>query len=479
MASIAMQAALKQPICVLSSQRTPSRSSRTRAVALAKTGPGGSKALSSGRAYCPVRISAPSTIRRASSKASTTRSLLPPCIASASVEAVTEKPKVDFGSALKLMAVNIYLNLFGGFEAGIKFLVETMFPAKIKGIFSGLFKSYKEQVTISMNGDAAKAAGKTASIFREMIRAYAGQLIGVPYQFPNYHTAIREGPIDYFKLGNDYVGTLINYDRSLLGNAHLWGEIEKQVAAKENVVLFANHQSEADAAFIPLMTQAAHPGLGEKVVYIAGDRVVSDLMSKPFSMGRNLLCINSKKHMANDDSKTKSKKMRQNMQTLKEMQKLMQEGGHIIWIAPSGGRDRRKPDGTLLPDTFDPASIELMKKFAEKKGARPTHFYPLAMATYDTMPPPTSVGGDLGEERVVTYCGCGLALSEEVDMSTSGEWYQAIENKEVDSHQEGEVLSKYIYDKVMAQYAKIGDCMDNDREPVLPEGCVRPVKAWP
>ena len=59
-------------------------------------------------------------------------------------------------------------------------------------------------------------------------------------------------------------------------------------------------------------------------MYIAGDRVVSDLMSKPFSMGRNLLCINSKKHMANDDSKTKSKKMRQNMQTLKEMQKLMQ-----------------------------------------------------------------------------------------------------------------------------------------------------------
>lgn len=48
-----------------------------------------------------------------------------------------------------------------------------------------------------------------------------------------------------------------------------------------------------------------HAGLGEKVVYLAGDRVVSDLMSKPFSMGRNLLCIHSKKHMAADDSTTK------------------------------------------------------------------------------------------------------------------------------------------------------------------------------
>jgi glycerol-3-phosphate O-acyltransferase len=48
-----------------------------------------------------------------------------------------------------------------------------------------------------------------------------------------------------------------------------------------------------------------HTGLGERVVYVAGDRVTGDIMSKPFSMGRNLLCIFSKKHMVNDDSTTK------------------------------------------------------------------------------------------------------------------------------------------------------------------------------
>jgi len=29
---------------------------------------------------------------------------------------------------------------------------------------------------------------------------------------------------------------------------------------------------------------------------VAGDRVITDLLAKPF-MGKNLLCVNSKKHM--------------------------------------------------------------------------------------------------------------------------------------------------------------------------------------
>ena len=61
------------------------------------------------------------------------------------------------------------------------------------------------------------------------------------------------------------------------------------------------------------------------------------------------------------------------------MQKKLQEGGFLIWIAPSGGRDRRKADGTLIPDKFDPQAIEMMKKLGTKKSAAKTHFYPLAM----------------------------------------------------------------------------------------------------
>jgi hypothetical protein len=93
-----------------------------------------------------------------------------------------------------------------------------------------------------------------------MIRAYAGQLLGTPYEFGSYHTAIRDGPIDYYQMGNDYVGTLIDYERSVLGNKAAWDQVQAQVQAGENVVLLANHQSEADAAFIPLLTMDSHPG---------------------------------------------------------------------------------------------------------------------------------------------------------------------------------------------------------------------------
>ena len=61
------------------------------------------------------------------------------------------------------------------------------------------------------------------------------------------------------------------------------------------------------------------------------------------------------------------------------MQKKLQKGGFLIWIAPAGGRDRRKEDGTLTPDKFDPQAIEMMKKLGTKKSSALTHFYPLAM----------------------------------------------------------------------------------------------------
>ena len=40
-----------------------------------------------------------------------------------------------------------------------------------------------------------------------------------------------------------------------------------------------------------------HPNLATDVIYVAGDRVVTDALCKPFSMGRNLFCVHSKKHI--------------------------------------------------------------------------------------------------------------------------------------------------------------------------------------
>ncbi len=45
-----------------------------------------------------------------------------------------------------------------------------------------------------------------------------------------------------------------------------------------------------------------------QLFYIAGDRVVADPLCKPFSMGRNLFCVHSRKRM-DDIPELKSEKM--------------------------------------------------------------------------------------------------------------------------------------------------------------------------
>ena len=41
-----------------------------------------------------------------------------------------------------------------------------------------------------------------------MVKAYAEQIIGTPYQFPSYHIGIRE-PFDYYQMANAYIGSLL------------------------------------------------------------------------------------------------------------------------------------------------------------------------------------------------------------------------------------------------------------------------------
>ena len=50
------------------------------------------------------------------------------------------------------------------------------------------------------------------------------------------------------------------------------------------------------------------------------------------------------------------------------------------------------------------------------KAGRNTHFYPLSMLTYPVCPPPSSVGGAVGEQRTVKWSPAGLHFAEEVDL---------------------------------------------------------------
>jgi glycerol-3-phosphate O-acyltransferase len=73
-----------------------------------------------------------------------------------------------------------------------------------------------------------------------------------------------------------------------------------------------------------LLLERTHPKLATDVIYVAGDRVVTDPLCKPFSMGRNLFCVHSKKRM-DDQPELKAEKQRTNRRTVVEMSKALRE----------------------------------------------------------------------------------------------------------------------------------------------------------
>uniref|UniRef100_A0A0G4HC02 Phospholipid/glycerol acyltransferase domain-containing protein n=1 Tax=Chromera velia CCMP2878 TaxID=1169474 RepID=A0A0G4HC02_9ALVE len=234
------------------------------------------------------------------------------------------------------------------------------------------------------------------------------------FQFNRVHRAVRE-PTDLYAWGNALFASLVDMKSSKIeGDSHL-KTISDALQAGENVVLLSNHQSEADPQVMSiLLDQLGFSHLGEQLICVAGHRVTSDPLSVPFSMGRNLVCIHSKKHIDNPPE-MKAEKQRQNLESMQALQDLFTTGGALIWVAPSGGRDRPDPEapGEFKVDPYDPKSVQMFRVMA-KKSKKNCHFYPLALCTHHILPPPATVNKDLGEERRVRFSPVGFALGPEV-----------------------------------------------------------------
>lgn len=181
------------------------------------------------------------------------------------------------------------------------------------------------------------------------------------------------------------------------------------------MVLFANHQTEADPQVISLMLDDVHPGFAQQTIFVAGDRVTSDALATPFSLGRNLLCIFSKRHVEFPPEK-RAAKQKHNRMVMKKMGSLFKEGGKCVWVAPSGGRDRPDAAGDYQVAPFDAKSVEMFRLLSDKAG-RTAHFYPLSMLTFPVCPPPVAVGGAVGERRVVKHAPVGLHFGAAVDLT--------------------------------------------------------------
>ena len=221
---------------------------------------------------------------------------------------------------------------------------------------------------------------------------------------------------DFYALGTDFFRPSMDLDKSVVLGQDNLKKAREQLEAGENVVFLANHQSEADPQVVSCLFEQVSPEIGDlaaKVTYVAGHKVTTDALAVPFSMGRNLLCIHSKKHI-DADPDTKPAKSRQNMQAMNAMLGGLKDGGMAIWVAPSGGRDRRDVASGKIPIApFDQKTVDMFRLMG-RKSKTPTHFYPMSMVSYDLCPPPDFVEAGVGEQRNVRFTPIGIAVMDEV-----------------------------------------------------------------
>lgn len=283
--------------------------------------------------------------------------------------------------------------------------LEALLPPKTYAILQGFVSCYESAVA-----NPKKALPQILALLELVERE-----IHTPFLFAPYHQKIRS-PIDYWKFGLDFIRPLVDFSRSTLEDKAVLRLLEAALKQGENVILLANHQTETDPQALSLLLEKEHPALAEEIIYVAGERVVTDPLAVPFSMGCDLLCIYSKRYI-DHPPELKAEKQAHNQKTMEKMRRLLEEGGKVIYVAPSGGRDRRGAEGAIEVAPFDPDSIEMFSLMARKAG-KPTHFCPLTLATYDLLPPPETIQKELGEERITRRTSIHAFFSPPFDMES-------------------------------------------------------------
>lgn len=296
---------------------------------------------------------------------------------------------------------------------------------------------------------AALGAGYTRDqidpLLMELTRLCTKQ-IAEPYSFEPFHKRITS-PFDYYSFGNDFFRPLIDLEHSkVLGEDQL-KKIEKQISEGENVILLANHQIEPDTQVFSILLEEKFPQIAEECIFVAGDRVVTDPLAVPFSLGRNLLCIYSKKHIEFPPEQ-KAAKLMHNQRTIQVLKQLLSEGGKCIYVAPSGGRDRPDEQRNLIPADFDAKSLELFFLMAKQAGVK-THFYPLALATYSILPPPNTVEKEIGERRQAQRAPVYLYFGQEVEPEKLAEECESKQEKREKRAEQLTSIVRKLYEKLV------------------------------
>lgn len=160
-------------------------------------------------------------------------------------------------------AVRSEEEFFGALQKGVD---SGKLPKEFYPAFQDFYNNYKQTV---LNSDAPDASPElVARVMGSIADRTFNQFLD-PYTFPSYHTRLLE-PYDYYKFGQTYVRTLINFNKSVVGHLDRFQKVQEQLDAGDNVVLLANHQTEADPGVWALLLEKVLPRLATEIIYVAG-----------------------------------------------------------------------------------------------------------------------------------------------------------------------------------------------------------------
>ena len=316
---------------------------------------------------------------------------------------------------------------------------ENRLPEKTARILFEFFRDYLQAV--KSRGFSEEEAELRLDYFLSLVV----RQIEAPFSFGLFHQKITE-PFDYYHFGLEMIRPLlIQKDSQVFGLENV-DRIQDLTAQGSNVILFANHQTEPDPQIINLLLENTHRELASKIIFVAGDRVVTDPLAVPFSLGCNLLCIYSKKHI-DAPPERKEEKLLHNQRTMKKMQELLSEGGKCIYVAPSGGRDRLNENGRPSVAPFDPNNIEMFYLIS-RQSKKNCHFFPLSLYTYSLLPPPEEVEKEIGERRHPSASPAYLFFGKEIDM-------EKMQSTEKNKEERRKARAEMILNLVKEGYEKI------------------------
>jgi glycerol-3-phosphate O-acyltransferase len=311
-------------------------------------------------------------------------------------------------------------------------------PAKYAHILGQFFQGYAH--ALQTHGISFESHLPLFSILlKEII-----QQCKTPFAFEPYHRRVTS-PMDYTQFGIDLLLPLCDEKHSTIHGMEHLKQIIASLEKGENVIFLANHQTEGDPQAISILLKDTYPNFANEMIFVAGERVITDPLAVPFSMGRNLLCIYSKRYIDHPPEE-KMKKQLHNKRTMELMSELLSEGGKAIYVAPSGGRDRPNTSGVVEVAPFDPQSIEMLYLMSQRAG-HPTHFHPMTLKTYSLLPPPESIQVELGEARQTQRGAIHIAFGPRIDMEHfSG-------SDLTDKRERRQARADAIYQKVKQDYA--------------------------